>query len=154
MYTHKWCILIILINDEERASVHDSEPGTAHLFAHHCFIPFDLNLSPSKLDGSICQGGCTLTCWDQKADAGKLCAIHLCLRPHIAWCSPNSSLPCFMHSVCIWPDYFKQRLRTCSTVSCPDGSAEPWFSAPGGRTGCWGHHGRQGGCAAKWEGSN
>lgn len=82
-HTHKCCILIILINDEERASGHDCEPGTTHSFAHHCFIPFDLNLNPSKLDGCICQGGYTLTCWDQKPDAGKLCAIRLCLRPRV-----------------------------------------------------------------------
>lgn len=84
MCTHihtKIMILIILIKDEERASGHDCEPGTTHSFPHHCFIPFDLNLNPSELDGCICQGGCALTCWDQKPDAGNLCAIHPCLEP-------------------------------------------------------------------------
>ena len=159
-HIHKWCILITLINDEGRAPGHDCEPGTTHSFAHHCFIPFDLNLNPSKLDGCICQGGCTLTCWDQKPDSGKFCAIRLCLRPRITWCSPNSSLVaptllCFMRSVCLCPDYFKQRGWACAALSpAPDHAAEPWFSAARERTGCWGHRGGPGGCAANWEGSH
>lgn len=147
-HTHKRCILIILINDEQRASGHDCEPGTTRSFAHDCFIPFDLNLNPSKLGGCICQGGCTLTCWDQKPDAGKRWAIRLRLRPALPDVLPvPPSLPPPSRASCIPSDF-----KPLSPV--PGGAPEPRFSAAGGSTGCWGHRGRQGGCAAKGEASH